>query len=223
MSATPPTLDAFTDWVLTMHGATFDAMDTTEGNTYRAHLASFARTNTALQLLNEFKAAHPTSPSEGSGDSEPLSLLVEVNEQRQTTTPSEPTIQRNTFPQRDCELTKLPFVEFVKTSPGGEKLNLWCVPSVDCYARANIIGAQYAADLIQYTKDNPDEAAGLLGWVANGMREAPSRGDASHGIEVGFWALVERSLKHKGGRFDHYGAAEAMAQRITELVDAAHG
>jgi hypothetical protein len=81
-TTTPPTLDAFTDWVSAMHGATFDAMDTAEGNTYRAHLASFARTNTALQLLNEFKAAHPTSASEGSGDSEPLSLLVDVNEQR---------------------------------------------------------------------------------------------------------------------------------------------
>jgi hypothetical protein len=77
-----PTLDAFTDWVSAMHGATFDAMDTTEGKTYRAHLDSFARTNTALNLLTQFKEAHPTSASEGSGDSEPLSLLVEVNEQR---------------------------------------------------------------------------------------------------------------------------------------------
>jgi hypothetical protein len=222
MSATPPTLDAFTDWVLTMHGATLDVMSTTEGSTYRAHLASFARTNTALQLLNEFKAAHPTSPSEGSGDSEPLSLLVEVNEQRQTTTPSEPTIQRNTFPQRDCELTKLPFVEFVKTSPGGEKLNLWCVPSVDCYATANIIGAQYAADLIQYIKDNPDPAGSLLGWVAKCMREAPKRSDASHGIEVGFWAIIEKALTHKGGAFDHYGAAESTAQKTAHFVDAAH-
>jgi hypothetical protein len=139
-----------------------------------------------------------------------------------STTPNKPTIQRNTFSRRDCELTKLPFVAFVKTSPVGKKLNLWHVPSVACYATANIIGAQYAADLIQYTKDNPDEASGLLGWVANGMREAPKRSDASHGIEVGFWSLIERSIKHKGGTFDHYGAAESMAQRIAHVVDRAH-
>jgi|GEM_PF-2005629 hypothetical protein len=81
-ASTTPTLDAFTDWVSEIHGATFDAMDTTEGDAYRAHLASFARTNTALQLLTQFKEAHPTSPSADSGDSEPLSLLVEVNERR---------------------------------------------------------------------------------------------------------------------------------------------
>jgi len=81
-TTTAPTLDAFTDWLLQSHGATSDAMDTTEGDTYRAHLASFGRTNTALQLLNEFKAAHPTSASADSGDSEPQSLFAEVNERR---------------------------------------------------------------------------------------------------------------------------------------------
>ena len=138
------------------------------------------------------------------------------------TTPSKLTIQRNTFPQRDCELTKLPFVAFVKTSPRGVKLNLWHVPSVDCYATANIIGAQYAADLIQYIKNNPDPAGGLLGLVARDMRDAPSRGDASHGIDVGFWAIIEKALTHKGDTFDHYGAAEAMAQKTAHFVDAAH-
>jgi hypothetical protein len=82
-ASTTLTLDAFTDWVSEIHGATFDAMDTTEGDAYRAHLASFARTNTALQLLTQFKEAHPTSPSADSGDSEPLSMLVSMNEQRQ--------------------------------------------------------------------------------------------------------------------------------------------
>jgi hypothetical protein len=81
-TTTPPTLDAFTDWLLQIHGATFDSMGATEGDAHRAHLASFARTNTALQLLNEFKAAHPTSASADSGDSEPPSLFAEVNERR---------------------------------------------------------------------------------------------------------------------------------------------
>jgi hypothetical protein len=138
------------------------------------------------------------------------------------TTPNKLTIQRNTFPQRHCELTTLPFVAFVKTSSGSKKLNLWHVPTVDCYATANIIGAQYAADLIQYIKDNPDPAGSLLGWVAKGMREAPRHSDAFHGIEVGFWSIIEKALTHKGGTFDHYGAAEAMAQKTAHFVDAAH-
>jgi hypothetical protein len=138
------------------------------------------------------------------------------------TTPNKLTIQRNTFPQRHCELTTLPFVAFVKTSSGSQKLNLWHVPTVDCYATANIIGTQYAADLIQYIKDNPDPAGSLLGWVAKCMREAPKRSDASHGIEVGFWAIIEKALTQKGGAFDHYGAAQSTAQKTAHLVDAAH-
>lgn len=52
------TLDGFTDWVLDLHGNTFDAMDTATGDAYRELLASFARTNTALNLLGEFRTAH---------------------------------------------------------------------------------------------------------------------------------------------------------------------
>jgi hypothetical protein len=51
------TLDGFTDWLLEIHGNTFDAMDTASGDAYRDLLASFARTNSALNLLNEFRAA----------------------------------------------------------------------------------------------------------------------------------------------------------------------
>jgi hypothetical protein len=51
------TLDSFTDWLLEIHGSTFDAMDTATGDAYRELLGSFARTNSALNLLGEFRAA----------------------------------------------------------------------------------------------------------------------------------------------------------------------
>jgi phage regulator Rha-like protein len=44
-----------------LHGANFDALDTATDDAYRAHLDSFARTNTALNLLAQFKAAHLAS------------------------------------------------------------------------------------------------------------------------------------------------------------------
>ena len=136
-----------------------------------------------------------------------------------STTPHKLTIQRNMFPPRACDLAKLPFVGSVKAPTGrGKQRTFWCVPEVSCYATANIIGAQYAADFIEYIKHNPDEIGGLLILIAKGMREAPERGDVSHGIEVGFWQIVEKALAHKGGTFDHYGAAEAIAHRIAHLV-----
>jgi hypothetical protein len=67
LDPTAPTLDDFTDWVLALHGDTFDAMDTTEGDAYRAHLASFGRTNTALQLLTQFRADHTAKATKQGG------------------------------------------------------------------------------------------------------------------------------------------------------------
>jgi hypothetical protein len=67
LDPTTPTLDDFAGWVLATHGDTFDAMDTTEDDAYRAHLASFGRTNTALQLLTQFRAAHAAKVSETGG------------------------------------------------------------------------------------------------------------------------------------------------------------
>ena len=71
MSATPPTLDDFNEWVLEMHGATFDVMDAATDATFRAHLDSFTRTNATLSLLAQFKAAHPTSPGAASAAASP--------------------------------------------------------------------------------------------------------------------------------------------------------
>ena len=62
-----PTLDAFTDWVLDLHGNTFDAMDTAQGDAYREHLHSFARTNVTLTLLAEFRTAHAVKAAQEGG------------------------------------------------------------------------------------------------------------------------------------------------------------
>ena len=67
-SPSAPTLEDFTDWLLERHGATFDAMDTApEGDAFRALLDSFARTNTALNLLTEFRTAHATQAAQEGG------------------------------------------------------------------------------------------------------------------------------------------------------------
>lgn len=126
-------------------------------------------------------------------------------------------IQRNRFPRRNCDLTELPFVADVKVSSRRKERKFWHVPEVDCYATANIVGAQYAADWIQYLKDNPGAVgSGLLGLFAEGMYQT-RRDDASHGIAVGFLVLIERALA-QAGDFDHYACAEVTARRIQQLL-----
>lgn len=58
---TSPTLEDFTDWLLELHGNTFDAMDTATGDAYRELLGDFARTNSAINLLAQFKDTHLAS------------------------------------------------------------------------------------------------------------------------------------------------------------------
>ena len=136
-------------------------------------------------------------------------------------TPIKLTIQRNAFPQRPCELTQLPFVADVKASRGRTVRKFWQIPPVDCYATANNIGAQYAADLVQYLKDNPDPAgAGLLVKIVKDMRDAEGASNKSHGVAVGFFALIEAALAHKGTSFDHYAHAEAQARRVSAFLEA---
>lgn len=122
-------------------------------------------------------------------------------------------IKRNRFPKRSCQLTALPFIVDVKVAPRRTERDFWHVPEVDCYATANVIGAQFAADWIQFLKENPSEAGtNLMGRFASEMY-VRGRGDGkSHGIAVGFWCLIETALLHAG--IDHYACAEDMAQRI---------
>lgn len=124
-------------------------------------------------------------------------------------------IQRNSFPSLIIE--RLPFVQDVKVGPRRTERRFWRVPEVDCYGEANAIGAQYAADWLQYLRDNPDVAGdALMGWFAKEMYQgAKDKSGASHGIAVGFWVLIEVALSHVA-TFDHYAAAEAMAQRYAQ-------
>ena len=133
------------------------------------------------------------------------------------TNPKNFAIERNSFPRRDCDIARLPFVQDVKVGPRRTERKFWCVPEVDCYGEANAIGAQYAADWLQYLRDNPGVAGdALMGRFANEMYQGDrEKRGGSHGVAVGFWTLIEQALSH-AGTFDHYAAAEAMAQRYAQ-------
>lgn len=134
-----------------------------------------------------------------------------------TADPKKFAIQRNSFPRSNCDIARLPFVQDVKVGPRRTERKFWCVPEVDCYGEANAIGAQYAADWLQYLRDNPGVAGdALMGWFAKEMYlSAKDKSGGSHGVAVGFWALIEQALSH-ADTFDHYAAAEAMAQRCAQ-------
>ena len=134
-----------------------------------------------------------------------------------STEPKQPIIQRNRFPRRSCELTKLPFVQDVKVGPRRTERSFWCVPEMDSYGEANAIGAQYAADWLQYLQENPDMVgSGITARFAQEMYQGGGDAAGSKGIAVGFWVLIEAALTRAGG-FDHYAEAEAMAQRWTKF------
>ncbi|MDP2770899.1 MAG: hypothetical protein Q8O81_13830 [Giesbergeria sp.] len=149
-----------------------------------------------------------------------MSKNKELNDrQTESDTPSAdaPTITRNSFPRRPCPLTSLPFIDDVKVSPRRTQRKFWHVPKVDCYATANVIGAQYAADWIQYIKENPDMVgSGFMGTIVKEMYQAAHGDDKSHGIAVGFWVLIEKALFDS--ILDHYAVAETTAQRIKAYI-----
>lgn len=123
------------------------------------------------------------------------------------------TITRKHFHRPSAELTKLPFIKDVKVSPRRKQRKFWHVPPIDCYGTANVIGAQYAADWIQYLKQNPETAgSALMGLFVKEMRNEADGEDKSHGVAVGFWALIEKALLHSC--LDHYATAETTALRI---------
>lgn len=128
-------------------------------------------------------------------------------------------ITRKRFPRQSCEPTRLPFVRDVKVSQRRTQRKFWHVPKVDCYGTANILGAQYAADWIQYTRENPEIAgSGFLGWIAQEMaQQAVDDECKSHGIAVGFWSLIEQALYQSS--LDHYAAAESAASRISATLN----
>lgn len=130
-----------------------------------------------------------------------------------TSAPALHTVTRKRFPRESCDPTKLPFVKDVKLSPRRKERKFWHVPKIDCYATANIVGIQYAADWIQYIKENPDMAgSAFMGQIAKEMYPPTSGKDESRGIAVGFWSLIEKALAHS--THDHYAMAEASAKHI---------
>ena len=127
------------------------------------------------------------------------------------------TITRNRFHRRTCDLTKLAFIKDVKVSPRRTERKYWHVPRVDCYATANVIGMQYAADWIQYIKENPEMGgSSFMNLIAREMHQSARGDDKSHGIAVGFWLLIEKALLHSS--LDYYATAETMALRIQDLL-----
>lgn len=127
-------------------------------------------------------------------------------------------ITRKRFPRRTCDPLELPFVQDVKT--GRKRVRkFWVVPAEDCYATANVIGAQYAADLVQYLRENGDVAGGgLLVSIVKEMHLRAADDGGVCGIAAGFWSLLEHALQSPGS-FDAYGYAEGFAARVKVFLD----
>lgn len=130
-----------------------------------------------------------------------------------TFAPTLPSIQPKSFRPIECGLTSLPFIKDIKTSPRRTTRKFWHTPEVNDYGAANIIGAQYAADLIQYLKQNPGTCAvSLMGQMAKEMYQPAKKEDKSHGIAAGFWFVVEKALL--SGANNHYSIADSLASSI---------
>lgn len=129
-----------------------------------------------------------------------------------------PTIQRNTFNPEPCKFIQLPFVADLKTSPRLKKRCFWVAPEVQSYAAANVIGEQFAADWIQFLKQNPIWiGAGTTGHIAKDMY-CPTT-TAAPGVASGFWALIEQILMVGAQHVDVYAIAEASAKRLAAYAD----
>jgi hypothetical protein len=123
-------------------------------------------------------------------------------------------IQRNRFDPRPCDLAALPFVGDVKIGPRKTARSFWLTPNIECYGTGNIVGAQYAADYLQYTRQNPFwVGSGTLGHIAKAMYSAENI-QRAHGIPVGFWSLIERVLYQATAHVDAYAIAEASAEKM---------
>lgn len=127
------------------------------------------------------------------------------------------TITRNRFIRPICDPTELPFVKNVKTTGRTTTRKFWHFPEISCYATANIVGAQYAADFIQYLKENPDMAGALLHSIVKEMYLSGSDKGQNCGIAVSFMGLIEKAIIQSP--IDHYKSAEATARIINSWLD----
>ena len=130
-------------------------------------------------------------------------------------------IKRNEFNPSPCLFARLPFVADVRETPRKKSRSFWAVPQIDCYGTANVVGAQYAADWIQFLKQNPEwVGGGTTGQIAREMHGATS----ADGVSVGFWSLIEAALVAGSARVDAYAIAEQTASSIrTFLQQPEHG
>ena len=124
-------------------------------------------------------------------------------------------INRNEFNPSPCLFTRLPFVADVRVTPRKKRRSFWAVPQIDCYATANVVGAQYAADWIQFLKQNPEwVGGGITGQIAREMHGSIS----ASGISVGFWSLIEAALAAGSTRVDAYAIAQQTAARVQTFL-----
>lgn len=125
-------------------------------------------------------------------------------------------IERRSFPPRPASFTDLPFVADLGRGRN-KRRSFWNVPPTDDYGHANDVGRQYAADFVQYLKQNPFwVGSGTLGTLIEDMAQHP-RGEAMHGYAVGFFAFLEQLLYAAANSTDHYAIAERDAQRYAEI------
>lgn len=113
--------------------------------------------------------------------------------------------------------TELAFVADVKVAPRKKRRNFWHVPQTDDYGHANDVGRQYAADFLQYIKDNPFwVGSNTIGNFVADMAAHP-RGTAMHGYEVGFWAALEVILYRAISRENHWDVLQAVQDRYDTI------
>jgi hypothetical protein len=116
-----------------------------------------------------------------------------------------------------ASFTELPFVADVKVAPRQKRRSFWNVPKTDDYGHANDVGRQYAADFLQYIKDNPFwVGSNTIGTFVADMATHP-RGTAMHGYEVGFWAALEVILYRAISRENHWDVLQAAQDRCDTI------
>lgn len=144
---------------------------------------------------------------------------VVQNHLRRNTMTQQALIERRSFSPRPASFTELPFVADLGRGRN-KRRSFWNVPPTDDYGHANDVGRQYAADFVQYLKQNPFwVGSGTLGTLIEDMAQHP-RGEAMHGYAVGFFAFLEQLLYVAANSADHYAIAERDAQRYAAILAA---
>lgn len=129
--------------------------------------------------------------------------------------PRIPTIVRNSFDPSPCDWGKLPFV--TPTNARGKRRDMWVNPPVQSYIEGNVTGEQFAADYVQYLKQNPAwVGSGTMGHIAEAMYVTPIAKES--GTAAGFWSLIERLLHYSAQHVDAYAMAQQSADRLTKWL-----